>query len=80
MVVDLGGPPATSTSGAAAGTPAHAETGAEAERAPAAVAVANSPYQPQWDPVRRAYICWEPNSQQWLQWDDGASAWGPISQ
>jgi len=42
-------------------------------------ATADNPYKPQWDNARRAYICWEPVSSEWLQWDDTAKAWGPIS-
>lgn len=38
------------------------------------------PYTPQWDPARRAYICWEPTSAQWVEWDEQNHAWGPISQ
>jgi len=40
---------------------------------------AANPYPPQWDSARQAYICWEPVTEQWLEWDDGAGVWGPIS-
>ncbi len=43
-------------------------------------AVRGNPYPPQWDQVRRAYICWSPDSEAWLEWDDQAKVWGPISQ
>lgn len=38
----------------------------------------DSPYQPQWDAARGAYIQWDPNRSRWLQWDDTAKEWNPI--
>jgi hypothetical protein len=52
---------------------------ADTAAATTGAATADNPYKPQWDNARRAYICWEPVSSEWLQWDDAAKAWGPIS-
>jgi hypothetical protein len=62
-----------------AARPAEGDTAALADAATAAN-MANNPYRPQWDAARHAYICWEPVSAQWLQWDDVGELWGPISQ
>jgi hypothetical protein len=34
---------------------------------------------PQWDAARNAYIQWEPVSGQWMQFDDAAQEWRPLS-
>lgn len=72
-----GSAPATSESSSveAAAPAARAEEGAVST----ALTTTASPYQPIWDDARLAYICWEPYSGQWLQWDDQGSTWGPIS-
>ncbi|MDY7102646.1 MAG: hypothetical protein S0880_15810, partial [Actinomycetota bacterium] len=62
------------TSGAQPG--AAAATGAAASNAGVAV---DSPYTPQWDAARNAYICWDAHRQEWLQFDYAANTWGPIS-
>jgi hypothetical protein len=66
--------------GAPASSPADRNTAALADAASAAANMASNPYRPQWDAARHAYICWEPVSSQWLQWDDAGEVWGPISQ
>jgi uncharacterized RDD family membrane protein YckC len=48
------------------------------EAAPAAQQQADSPYQPQWDADRGAYIQWDPNRSRWLQWDDTAKEWNLL--
>lgn len=35
---------------------------------------------PVWDEARNAYIQYDRNRGEWVQWDDGAQAWGPIDQ
>lgn len=35
---------------------------------------------PTWDPARNAYIQYDRDRSEWLQWDDGQQAWVPISQ
>ena len=59
--------------------PATAEPATAAGASPAeAQEQGDSPYQPQWDAARGAYIQWDPNRSRWLQWDDTAKEWKPI--
>ncbi len=37
------------------------------------------PYTPHWNQARQAYICWEPQVQEWLQWNDAEQIWVPIT-
>lgn len=73
--------------GRSAATPATADpsaagaaSGGAATAGAAAAGVAlDSPYTPQWDAARNAYICWDAHRQEWLQFDYAANTWGPIS-
>ena len=64
-------PAATATS--ADTTPA-AEAGSDEQAGQSS----DSPYKPQWDAARGAYIQWDPNRSRWLQWDDAAKEWNAI--
>ena len=36
-------------------------------------------HRPEWDAARNAYIQYEPVSGQWMQFDDAAQEWRPLS-
>ncbi len=35
---------------------------------------------PQWDEARNTYIQWDPDIEQWMEWNEGQARWVPISQ
>jgi uncharacterized RDD family membrane protein YckC len=48
--------------------------------APPAAASAPSGDGPTWDQARNAYIQYDRDRSEWMQWNDATKAWGPISQ
>ncbi len=48
--------------------------------APPATSSSASGDEPTWDQARNAYIQYDRDRSEWMQWDDTTKAWGPISQ
>ncbi|MGI9625029.1 MAG: RDD family protein [Acidimicrobiales bacterium] len=65
------------------GTPPHVPgltPGSSASSPPPATSPGDGVTGPMWDTARNAYIQWDPVLEQWMEFDDAAHEWIPISQ